>query len=121
MRRVLGSRWDDRHLLLHFQELAQLDTTSDLRWQVLDSNQCRRKPTDLQSAPIGRSGNLPPSRLQRAGRQSTNGYHRKEGRVVKLADDLISASRYAMMMLRFAEIEGGAWGKPIKYGHMGVV
>jgi len=29
-------------------------------------------------------------------------YHRKEGRVVKLADDLLSASRYAMMMLRHA-------------------
>ena len=28
-------------------------------WQVKDSNLRRRKPTDLQSAPIGRSGNLP--------------------------------------------------------------
>jgi len=28
-------------------------------WQVQDSNLRRRKPTDLQSAPIGRSGNLP--------------------------------------------------------------
>ena len=28
-------------------------------WQVVDSNHCRRKPTDLQSAPIGHSGNLP--------------------------------------------------------------
>ena len=30
-----------------------------LAWQVKDSNLGRRKPTDLQSAPIGRSGNLP--------------------------------------------------------------
>ena len=28
-------------------------------WQVQDSNLCRLSPTDLQSAPIGRSGNLP--------------------------------------------------------------
>lgn len=29
-------------------------------------------------------------------------YHRKEGRIVKLMDDLMSATRYAMMMLRHA-------------------
>jgi hypothetical protein len=29
-------------------------------------------------------------------------YHRKDGKVVKLMDDLISASRYAMMMKRKA-------------------
>ena len=29
-------------------------------------------------------------------------YHRKDGLVVKKIDDVISASRYAMMMLRFA-------------------
>jgi hypothetical protein len=28
-------------------------------WQIQDSNLGRHKPTDLQSAPIGRSGNLP--------------------------------------------------------------
>ena len=28
-------------------------------WQVQDSNLRRNTPTDLQSAPIGRSGNLP--------------------------------------------------------------
>lgn len=40
-------------------------------------------------------------------------YHRKDGLIVKLNDDRISASRYAMMMKRF----GGAptqWGAPIK-------
>lgn len=31
-------------------------------------------------------------------------YHRKDGKVVKERDDAISASRYAMMMLRFAEV-----------------
>ena len=41
-------------------------------------------------------------------------YHRKEGKIVKERDDLMSATRYAIMMLRFAETEpntdGG--GKP---------
>ena len=31
-------------------------------------------------------------------------YHRKDGLIVKLNDDAISASRYAFMMLRFAEV-----------------
>lgn len=32
-------------------------------------------------------------------------YHRKDGLIVKLNDDLISATRYAMMMRRFAQIK----------------
>ena len=32
-------------------------------------------------------------------------YHRKDGKIVKERDDVISASRYALMMKRFAEIE----------------
>lgn len=32
-------------------------------------------------------------------------YHRKDGKIVKEGDDLISATRYALMMLRFAEAE----------------
>lgn len=32
-------------------------------------------------------------------------YHRKDGQIVKLNDDRISASRYAMMMKRFANVE----------------
>lgn len=31
-------------------------------------------------------------------------YHRKDGKVVKIMDDLLSASRYGMMMLRYAEM-----------------
>lgn len=31
-------------------------------------------------------------------------YHRKDGKIVKERDDVISASRYALMMLRFAEV-----------------
>jgi phage terminase large subunit-like protein len=31
-------------------------------------------------------------------------YHRKDGKIVKVDDDIISASRYAFMMRRFAEI-----------------
>lgn len=30
-------------------------------------------------------------------------YHRKEGKIVKERDDVLSASRYALMMLRHAE------------------
>ena len=42
-------------------------------------------------------------------------YHRKEGKLVKERDDLISAFRYAVMMLRFAET------KPVRFemGHAG--
>jgi hypothetical protein len=38
-------------------------------------------------------------------------YHRKDGKIVKERDDVISASRYAMMMLRFAIIkpDNKAW------------
>jgi len=32
-------------------------------------------------------------------------YHRKDGRVVKIMDDLMSATRYAIMMLRFARAD----------------
>lgn len=37
-----------------------------------------------------------------------NLYHRKDGKLVKEKDDLISAVRYAMMMLRFAEIKNSS-------------
>ncbi|WP_058323294.1 terminase large subunit domain-containing protein [Sinorhizobium sp. GL28] len=38
-------------------------------------------------------------------------YHRKDGRIVKERDDVISASRYALMMKRFARVkaDGAAW------------
>ena len=47
-------------------------------------------------------------------------YHREKGRIVKERDDLLSATRYALMMRRFAEVEreprkrparvvGGGW------------
>jgi phage terminase large subunit-like protein len=43
-------------------------------------------------------------------------YHRENGRIVKEADDLMAATRYAMMMRRFAvEAKDGAWAKPISY------
>jgi hypothetical protein len=32
-------------------------------------------------------------------------YHREDGRIVKVNDDLISASRYAHMMRRFASVK----------------
>lgn len=41
-------------------------------------------------------------------------YHRKDGKIVKLDDDLMSATRYANMMKRFAVIKPGPMA-PIKY------
>ena len=35
-------------------------------------------------------------------------YHRKDGKIVKLADDLLAATRYACMSLRFAQTEAPA-------------
>jgi phage terminase large subunit-like protein len=49
-------------------------------------------------------------------------YHRKDGRVVKRGDDLMAASRYAMMMSRFAMTEGGIErGRKIVYNSRWVV
>lgn len=41
-------------------------------------------------------------------------YHRKDGKIVKLDDDLMSATRYAIMMKRFATIKPAPLA-PIKY------
>jgi hypothetical protein len=49
-------------------------------------------------------------------------YHRKDGRIVKEGDDLMSASRYALMMLRFAKTIGSVNGSgPIKRNLRGIV
>jgi Terminase RNaseH-like domain len=49
-------------------------------------------------------------------------YHRRDGRIVKEADDLLSASRYAMMMRRFAKTAvNDSWSKPIKYDSRWIV
>ena len=45
-------------------------------------------------------------------------YHRKDGKLVKEADDVLSATRYALMMLRFAST--GQRAKPINYPRMGI-
>jgi phage terminase large subunit-like protein len=42
-------------------------------------------------------------------------YHRKDGRVVKEIDDLMSATRYAMMMLREAKTPPSGMGGKINY------
>lgn len=44
-------------------------------------------------------------------------YHRKDGKVVKERDDAISASRYAMMMKRFATVEKRKSDDWSKYRH----
>ena len=38
-------------------------------------------------------------------------YHRKDGRLVKQFDDLLSATRYRLMMLRFARTEDQVRGR----------
>jgi len=43
-------------------------------------------------------------------------YHRKDGKVVKENDDLMSATRYALMMLRFAQVNQVA--KPRDYSRI---
>ena len=48
-------------------------------------------------------------------------YHRKDGRVVKEGDDLMAATRYALMMIRFARTEKQRrdFHREIKYPDMG--
>ena len=48
-------------------------------------------------------------------------YHRKDGRIVKERDDLMSATRYAIMMLRSAQAGSDSWAKPIKYPDNGAI
>jgi hypothetical protein len=43
-------------------------------------------------------------------------YHRKDGKLVKLKDDLMSATRYAVMSLRYADIEKSKWHKKGQLG-----
>lgn len=49
-------------------------------------------------------------------------YHREEGKVVKLHDDLMSASRYALMCLRFATCRpsGQGFHRKIEYPKAGI-
>jgi Terminase RNaseH-like domain len=49
-------------------------------------------------------------------------YHRKDGKVVKEGDDLIAATRYTLMMLRYArtEKERRNFHREIEYPSMGV-
>lgn len=46
-------------------------------------------------------------------------YHRKDGKIVKERDDLMSATRYAIMMLRHAIVK--TTDKPLKYQRLGTV
>ena len=47
-------------------------------------------------------------------------YHRKDGKVVKEFDDLMSATRYGIMMLRFSRVLGNqARGSFVNYGSSG--
>jgi hypothetical protein len=48
-------------------------------------------------------------------------YHRKDGKIVKEYDDLMSATRYALMCLRFAQKSAHTWNKPLVYSNQGIV
>ena len=50
-------------------------------------------------------------------------YHRKDGKVVKEGDDLMAATRYALMMLRFASTKAAYrnFRRPLKYSRMNCV
>jgi len=50
-------------------------------------------------------------------------YHRKDGRVVKEGDDLMCASRYALMSLRHASTKAryDRFRRPIEYPKTGIV
>lgn len=52
-------------------------------------------------------------------------YHRQDGKIVKLFDDVMSATRYASMSLRFADVPGLSGYKQytgkIKYPDLGIV
>ena len=49
-------------------------------------------------------------------------YHRDAGKVVKLRDDLISATRYALMCLRFARPAGpSSFTRKLEYPALGIV
>lgn len=50
-------------------------------------------------------------------------YHRKEGKIVPIFDDLMAATRYALMMLRHAKTKsaGGAKGSKLRYKPTGIV
>lgn len=45
-------------------------------------------------------------------------YHRKDGRIVKEHDDLMSATRYALMMLRFARVAPAARDRQRRQGRI---
>jgi len=48
-------------------------------------------------------------------------YHRKDGKVVKEYDDLMSATRYAIMCLRFAVTSRQGWKAELKYDNRGII
>jgi hypothetical protein len=49
-------------------------------------------------------------------------YHRKDGKVVKEGDDLLCATRYALMMLRYANTKAthDRFRRPIEYPRMSI-
>ena len=49
-------------------------------------------------------------------------YHRKDGKIVPIRDDLMAATRYAVMSTRFAiNSEEPEWTKDIEYRNYGII
>jgi len=48
-------------------------------------------------------------------------YHRKDGKVVKEYDDLMAATRYGIMSLRYAIETKDAWARELNYDNRGIV
>ena len=50
-------------------------------------------------------------------------YHRKDGKVVKEGDDLLCATRYGLMMLRYAKTKSFSdkWRREISYPNLGII
>lgn len=48
-------------------------------------------------------------------------YHRKDGEIVKVGDDLMAATRYALMMLRFAAVKSEPMDALMNYRMPGVI
>jgi len=50
-------------------------------------------------------------------------YHRKDGKVVKEGDDLLCATRYGLMMLRYAKTKSFSdkWRREISYPNLGIL
>jgi phage terminase large subunit-like protein len=88
----LKEQYAQQKLNMHYERATFEDGTNGVEAGVLDM---------LQRMETGRWKVFSTCRLWL---EEFRLYHRKDGKIVKERDDLISASRYALMMKRFAEV-----------------